>query len=251
MPIATRDGRELPYRVYGTGPAVALIPDATVGPWSWAWVLDALGEELKTIIYDPALPPADGDGISALAADLEAVLGAAAVRRTVLCGVGLGALVALKHAHVHGRSHGLLLLGAGADWRPSETLIKTLLDPDPIASLQPYLGDSLQSVDEEALREWRETDDPGPRGRRRQLEVAQRCELPPLHEVTVTGAVRHGLRDNVWPVEGGRELAAALPKAEFESVPDAPHLLPVAAPIRVADDLVGVVERVTDREDLA
>lgn len=256
MPTATRDGRELDYRVRETDVppdsdeavhepcgAVVLVPDACVGPWSWAWTLEQLGVGVRAVVYRPA-PPGPEGGVAALAADLEAVLAAAGVRRAHLVGAGLGGQVALQHAHDHGRARSLLLLGTGVAGPDPETTA-ALCDTDPVASLRPYLGAHLDTLDPGVIRRWRAEDDPDRTGRERQLAAARGFEAPPLHEVGLPARVRHGGADAVWAVEAGRALAAALPRGAFEVVRETPHLLPVAAPALVADEAVALVAATT------
>lgn len=242
MPTATRDGRDLPYRVHGEGPTVAFVSDACVGPWSWAWVIEALGSEVQTVVYQPHGPTAEDDH-DAMAADLEAVLSAVGCRRTHLVGSGLGGQIALAYAASYGRARSLLLMGTG-EYEIAEAVRRELLSPDPIESLRPYLGVTLEDLDEETLCTWRENDDPEPVARGYHLDLFDRFTVPPLHELTLPVRVRHGEEDRVVPAAAGQELADGLPNGSYEAVLDAPHLLPVATPTLVADEVIGVVENV-------
>jgi 3-oxoadipate enol-lactonase len=245
MPSATRDGRELPYRVRGDGPVVGLVPDACVGPWSWSWVVDSLGDEVKTVVYRPAAPRRS-DTILELARDLEAVLSAVEAARVHLVGCGLGGRIALRHAHEFGRSRSLLLLGTGeAELEPA--VQDALLDADPIASLRPYLNDLLEVLDTATIEEWRSRDDPSPTERRHQLDLLAESTSLPLHEITLPTWIRHGEHDRVLPRATGQRLADELPNGSYEEVREAPHLLPVATPKLVADDVIGLAEAVTDQ----
>lgn len=242
MPTATRDGRELPYRVHGEGPTVAFVPDACVGPWSWAWVLEALGSEVQTVVYQPHDPLAEDDH-DALAADLEAVLSAVGCRRTHLVGCGLGGQIALAYAASYGRARSLLLMGTG-ECEIEASVRRELLDPDPIESLRPYLGQTLEDLDEETISTWREDDDPEPAARGNHLDLLDRFSAPPLYELTLPARVRHGEEDRVIPPAAGQALSDGLPDGSYEVVLGAPHLLPVAAPTLVADEVIGLVEDV-------
>lgn len=240
MPTATRDGREIPYRVQGEGPTVALLPDACVGPWAWAWVTEALGSEVQTVVYRPHEPtPADDhDG---LVADLEAVLSTVGCRRAHLVGCGLGGQIALTYAASYGRARSLLLMGTGeCDVEPG--VRRALLESDPLESLRPYLGQTLAELDEETLRRWRDQDDPATAARGRQLELLEAYTPPPLYELTLPARVRHGEADRLIPPAAGEALADALPAGSYQVVLDAPHLLPVATPTLVADEVIGLVE---------
>jgi 3-oxoadipate enol-lactonase len=245
MPAATRDDRELPYRTHGEGPTVVFVPDACVGPWSWAWVVEALGSEVQTVIYQPHGPTAEDDH-EVMAADLEAVLSAVGCRRTHIVGCGLGGQIALTYAASYGRSRSLLLMGTG-ECEIEVSVRRALLDPDPIESLRPYLGQVVEELDEETLRAWREKDDPDAGMRGYHLDLFDEFAPPPLHEVTLPVRVRHGAVDAVVPPTAGEALADSLPDGTYEVVLEAPHLLPVARPTLVADEVIGLVETVDEQ----
>lgn len=251
MPTVEEDGLTLRYAVRGDGPLVVLVPDAVVGPWMWAWVLEDLAGPFRVVTYalrgtDGSDPADDGeDGgytVPVQVTDLEAVVSAMPARRVHLVGCGLGGQIALTYAATHDHVKTLTLVGTG----PAPTLDpadrETLCAADPITSLGPYLGDALDRLDHEQLRAWRETDDPDPAVRSRQLAAAAAVDLPPLHEVTLPTRLLHGDRDRVWSLDGARTLTEGLPRGHLETVQDGPHLLPVATPRVVADEISGLLE---------
>lgn len=242
MPTATRDGRDLPYRVHGEGPTVAFVPEACVGPWAWAWVMEGLGSEIQTVVYKPQAPTA-ADDHEDMVADLEAVLSAVGCRRAHLVGCGLGGQIALTYAASYGRARSLLLMGTG-ECDIDVGVRQTLLGSDLIQSLRPYLGQTLDDLDVETLRTWRERDDPTAEGRGRQLDLIECYTPPPLHELTLPVRVRHGGADRVVSPAAGESLAEGLPAGSYQVVLEAPHLLPVATPTLVADEVIGLVETV-------
>lgn len=244
MPSVTRDGRELPYRVRGEGAVVALVPDACVGPWSWSWVVSSLGDEVQSVVYRPATPRQE-DTIPELAHDLEAVLSDVGASRVHLVGSGLGGRIALQHAYEFGRARSLLLLGTG-EVELETTIRDALMESDPIAALRPYLDSLLDELDTETIEEWRALDDPSPARRTHHIDLLSEQIALPLHEITLPAWIRHGEQDMVIPKSAGERLADDLPNASYEEVRGAPHLLPVATPDLVADEVVGLVERVTD-----
>lgn len=67
------------------------------------------------------------------------------------------------------------------------------------------------------------------------LQLSRRDERPGLAEVSVPTTVLAGGSDVVCPVGRHHEIAAAVPTARLVVVPDAPHLLPLTHPGRVAD----------------
>jgi len=255
MPTVDRDGVALEYVVRGDGPVIAFVPDAAVGPWMWAWVTTALAGPYRVLTYAPRgcagsepVPVDDPDGyaVPALAADLEAVLAAVDTPRVHLVGSGLGGQVALEYAATAGRARSLTLLGTETHPTVDPAIRDTLCGADPIASLGPYLGDALAALDHDQVRAWRDRDDPSPSVRAAQLEAATAWDPPPLYEVTLPTRVLHGSDDAVWSPDGGEDLAAALPRATFDRVRDAPHLLPVATSTLVADEVAGLVDRHAD-----
>lgn len=236
MPVVKRNNRRLEYRVHGDGPTVALLPEACVGPWSWGWVIDTLHGGLETVVYR-SVPPVEANGIATLAADLEAILSDIGCNRVHLAGSGMGGQIALQYAAQYDRARSLLLLGTGIEGPVAGSVRKTLTTGDPIDSLRPYLGDVIDRLDAETIIDWRSQDDPDAEGRKRALSAAASWSAPPLYELPLPARVCHGDCDNVWPIEQGANLAERLPAASFERVLEAPHLLPVAVPRLVTDEL--------------
>ncbi|MFB6104013.1 MAG: alpha/beta fold hydrolase [Halobacteriaceae archaeon] len=254
MPTITRDGVDLEYGAVGEGPVVAFVPDAGMGPWMWAWVTEALAGPYRVLTYaprgcdgsDPA-PSEDGYSIPALAADLEAVLAAEGTRRAHVTGCGLGGQVAVEYAASAGRVRSVTVLGTEAHPTFTPALRETLCEADPIDSLEPYLGDVLDTLDGDQVRAWRTADDAPPPIRAAYLAAATAWDPPPLYDLELPVRVLHGGDDAVWSPGGGRELAEALPRGSFDVVREAPHLLPVATPTLVADEIAGIVDTTTDR----
>lgn len=260
MPTVDRDGHVLQYTIQGTGPTVVLVPDACVGPWMWAWVTDALAGPFRVLTYTPrgygassaafddanATAASEGVTVPDLVADLDAVVTAVDPARVHVVGCGLGGQVALQYAATDGRTRTMTLLGTGPAPTFDREITATLCDPDPITSLRPYLGPVLDRLDTDQLRRWRTTDDPPPATRKCSLEAAAAFATPPLYDLTRPARVLHGEADTVWNIDGARALGEALPRATVDTVVDAPHLLPVATPTLVADEIAGLIDRSTD-----
>lgn len=255
MPATNRDGVTIEYGTRGTGPVVVLVPDACVGPWMYAWVVAELAELVRVVTVaprgcagsDPA-PSTDEDGyaVAEHSADVEAVLSELGARRVHVVGSGFGGQVGLEYAATYGRARSATLLGTATTPRFDPDIRTTLCTSNPIASLRPYLGPLLESLPSEQLRTWRDGEDPTPEVRGYQLDAATAFEGPPLHELTVPTNCFVGENDAVWSVEAATELGANLPNGRVETVIDAPHLLPVAAPTLVADEVVGLIEDTTE-----
>ena len=115
------DGTTLRYATAGPadGEPVALVGEAGLGPWQWGWQHGALGP-FRTLAVDlrgtgagPDAPP-DPYDVGTLAADLEAVLADAGVRRVHFLGFGLGGMVCLRYARKYGRARSLALVGTAS-----------------------------------------------------------------------------------------------------------------------------------------
>lgn len=78
----------------------------------------------------------------------------------------------------------------------------------------------------------------------RALDERETAALAPqLGEITVPTAVVWGADDPFLPASLGRQLAAAIPGATFDVVPDARHFIPEDAPRQVADALSSLFAR--------
>lgn len=248
MPTTNRDGVTLEYAVQGTGPVVVLVPDACLGPWMWAWVVDELAGAYTVVTTAPrGCAKSDAGAASAysvgeLCDDLEAVLAAIDAARVHLVGSGFGGQICLDYAATYGRCRSLTLVGTGTRPAFDAGVIDQLCDPMLESVLELYLDDLQTALPTDQLQAWSGTDDPSPTVCRQQLNAATEYNPPSLYEITVPSRVLHGEGDRVWSVPGGETLATELPNATFDVVVDAPHLLPVATPTLVADEIAGLVD---------
>lgn len=232
MPTVTRAGVELYYEVEGRGETVAFVPEAGYGAWLWGWQHGAVAGPREALVWDlrgtgrSDAPPGPYD-VATLAADLEAVLGAAGADRAHVVGAGLGGMVALRYAREYDRARTLTLVGTA----PSGDRI----DGSALAALHPSgtererLRASLSGALSPAFREarpdlverivaWRREGDADPAGFRAQAAAATAFEAGPLYELALPVLVCHGIDDPVVPVEAGRALAEDLPRGSFERV---------------------------------
>jgi pimeloyl-ACP methyl ester carboxylesterase len=78
----------------------------------------------------------------------------------------------------------------------------------------------------------------------RGLTNTETSELGPrLREISVPSSIVWGNSDRVVPVEVGRRLAAAIPGATLDVIPDAGHFTPEEAPRAVADAIARLLQR--------
>jgi pimeloyl-ACP methyl ester carboxylesterase len=230
MPTVSADGTAIAYDVSGDPdrPAVAFVPEAGFGPWIWGWQAPALSGSYRTVVV--ATRGTDGSdaggpyGVDRLAADLEAVLADAGLRRAHVVGAGLGGMAALRHAREYDRARSLTLVGAA----PSGGRV----DGDALAALHPsaptrYRESLGLAFTDDFLAEtglvddvvaWRRREDAAGDALAGHLEAVRTFEAGPLYDIGLPALVLHGVDDPVVPVDAGRDLAGDLPRGEFEAV---------------------------------
>ncbi|MFB6135829.1 MAG: alpha/beta fold hydrolase [Halobacteriaceae archaeon] len=263
MPEATRDGVRLYYETEGDGETVAFVPDAGLGAWSWGWQHRAVAGPYEALAWD-LRGTGDSDAppgpytVPQLAADLEAVLADHGAARAHLVGLGLGGMVALRHALAYGRAASLTLVGTAASGdavdRDALGAARAPLD-DPAALreslsalLSPaFVADHPDVVD--GIAAWRADDDATAAGWEAQVAALDGFDASDrLHEVTEPALVVHGGADRVVPADAGRRLAEALPRGAFEGHEDAGHLVTVERSRPVNDALLEFLDdRARDR----
>jgi pimeloyl-ACP methyl ester carboxylesterase len=237
VPTATADdGTELRYAVAGDGAGegapVALVNDVGFGPWAWGWQHDALAGPRRVVAFDHRGTGGSGTAgprdVARLAADCDAVLGAAGARGAHLVGFGLGGAVALRHARER-RVRSLTLVGTA----PGAAVDADALDgcyPGADATAEAgAVRETLPALFSAGFREahpelldrvvdWRLAEDAGPDARRAQADAWLDAELGPLYEVTTPALVLRGTDDPVVGREPVESLAADLPRGRFEAV---------------------------------
>lgn len=255
MPTVTRDGVELYYETAGTGETVAFVNDVGYGAWLWGWQHGPLARGHETLVWDlrgtgRSDAPESPYDVDTLAADFEAVLGAAGVDRAHVVGAGLGGMVALRHVAISGRTRTLALFcTAGSGNLVEEPALRAL---HPQSANRDRLSESLAGALSPAFREgrpdlveqicdWRVADDANPEAVRAQMSAALSFEARELYEVDQPALVAHGLQDPVVPVEAGQQLSEDLPGATFAAV-EGRHLCLVEHAGAVTDRLVAHLE---------
>ena len=229
MQTVTTDGATVQYRLDGDGEeTVVFVPDAGVGPWLWSWQAPALAGPYRTLVYAPrgtgdstAAEPYD---VAQFAADLEAVLADAGVRRTHLVGAGLGGTVVLRYAREYGRARSLVLFGVTASGDDVDESALSALHPADrtrlreslsVAFTDPFL-DRTEVVDR--IVEWRRTEDATNAALAGHLTAVSASEADALYELTRPALVLGGVDDPVVPLDAVEALAKELPRGRFEPV---------------------------------
>ena len=263
MPVARNDGVSLYYETAADGASadadtgtgtVAFVGDAGFGAWQWGWQYAALAGPYRTLVADlrgagRSDAPPGPYSVADLAADLDAVLADASVRKAHVVGAGLGGMVALQAAREGSRVRSLSLLGTAASGEAVDP--RTLYaDPADESALRESLSaalseEFLDARPDEADRivRWRAEDDAAPDAFEAQAAAVEGFDRSDsLYEVTTPALVVHGTADAAWPAEAGRELADGLPRGEFFGVADAGHLVHAEASGTVNDRLLGFLE---------
>lgn len=230
MPTVTADGTTIAYAVDGPAdaPAIVLCADAGFGPWIWGWQGPSLAGPYRTVVS--ATRGTDGSDVGGpydpdrLAADVEAVLADVDLRGAHLVGAGLGAMAALRYAREYGRARSLTLLGAAASGDRVDGDALAALHPSDPTRLRESLG--LAFTDDflaenrlvDDVVAWRRREDATGTALAGHLSAVQAFQAGPLYEVDLPSLVLHGLDDPVVPAAAGRDLAAELPRGEFQAV---------------------------------
>lgn len=232
MPTVTNRGADLYYETDGSGETVAFVSDAGGGAWLWGWQHGAVAGRREALVWDlrgtgrSDAPPGPYD-VDGLAADFEAVLADADVRRVHVVGAGLGGMVALRHARRYDRVRTLTLFGSAASGEDVDGAALRRLHPSPddAASLRASLeGAFSPSFREERpnvverICQWRTEEDAGTEAFAAQAAAMEAFEAGPLYELTVPTLVCHGVEDPVVPAAAGRQLAEDLPRGTYEPV---------------------------------
>ncbi|CAI48487.1 alpha/beta hydrolase fold protein [Natronomonas pharaonis DSM 2160] len=254
MPTVTTDDTTLYYeRSDHDGPTVAFIPDVGFGPWVWGWQAPSLSGRYETLIY--AQRGTDGSDVAGpytidrLAADLEAVLADAGVRRVHLVGAGLGAMVALRYGHAYSRARSLSLFGAAADGDRIDAEALEALHPADQTRYRESL--SLAFTDRflvetgatDDIVEWRRAEDATGEALAGHREAALSFEARPLYEFSLPTLVCHGVDDPVVPQAAGEALAKDLPHGRFEPV-EGKRCCYIEQSVAVTDALDGFIDAV-------
>ena len=211
-------------------------------PW-----LERLGRELRLVCHDErgcGLSAPDGAalGLDASVEELQAVVDAVAEPRVALLGISGGAATALAYAARHpdrvshlvllgGYTAGLLARNPSADARAYAEATLTLIRlgwGQPNSAVQQFFSAQMvpdaSAEQRAAMTEQQRRSCDSARAEailRARLLVDVRAELAAVRCPTL---VLHAEGDGMVSIELGRELAAAIPGARFESLPTRNHL---------------------------
>jgi len=258
MPELVRDDVTISYADEGTGPAVLLLHGHTFDRRVWEPQLAALlGAGLRVLRPDlrghgRSTRPDAGYHVSHHAADVETVLDAAGVERATVVGFSFGGGVGLELALTRpDRVAALGLVATVLPERPFEPEFMDSLravarairaDGVPAAMAGPWADGPLfaHSFTKPGVREATLAivrDFPGAEFLATERDrVARGWTVPDrLAEIAVPTRVMVGEREMPGFRAWAEEIAAAVPGATLDVVPDGGHLLPLETPDRVTD----------------
>jgi pimeloyl-ACP methyl ester carboxylesterase len=237
------DGAEIKFDVRGSGPVLLLLHAFPLGMSMWDPQVEALSHGYRVARFD-----ARGFGGSALgsapftmeriADDAAAVLDALAVEKAIVGGCSMGGYAALAFARRHPRRLTALVLQdtrAGADSEETRTYRATLaarvLAEGATAAVQAFLPKLLgatshreraqlvSQVEQRILAAPREAIAAALHGL-----AARQDSRPMLGAIRLPTLVLVGEEDVLTPLSEAELLAAAIPNARLETIPQAGHL---------------------------
>jgi pimeloyl-ACP methyl ester carboxylesterase len=251
MPTARNDGVELYYEAEGSGATVAFAGEAGYGAWQWGWQHGAVAGPRRALVYDHrgtgrSDAPAGPYSVRTLAADLEAVLAAAGADEAHLVGLGLGGMVALRYALSYGRARSLTLAGTAAAGARVDRAAAAAMGESGVAGVLSAAFRAEQPDVVAGIEDWRGGDADRAGFEAQVAAMAGFDAAGELYECTLPALVLHGERDEVVPVDAGRDLAEGLPRGEFRGFEGAGHLVTVERSRPVGDALLAHLEAVEE-----
>jgi 3-oxoadipate enol-lactonase len=232
-------------------PAIVFCNSLAASMSMWDEVAELLAPHARLVRYDTrghgaSSAPEGGYTIERLGLDLLGVLDDLSIQRAVICGVSLGGLTAMwLGVHAPDRVRGLILANTAASFPPEAMWCEraAIARQSGTASfVQPSL-DRWVSADYRRAHESRVAElaamilETSPAGYAGCCEVlATAALLPDLARISCPVCVIAGIYDPSTPPERGREIAAAIPRADFVML-SAAHISCVEAPAAFAQSV--------------
>jgi len=251
---------ELVVEVRGDGPALLLVHGFPLDRTVWRHQLAAL-PRWKRIAPDlrgagGSSAPRDGYSVARYAEDLVAVLDAVGVGPAVVCGLSMGGYVVFElWRRYPDRIRGIVLCDTKAeadspDARRGRDELAALAEragADAVAErlLPKLLASATRSAQPEVVRQVgkmiRRTPVPGLTGALRALRDRPDSTAT-LKTIRVPTLVVAGEKDEISPPSVMRAMAAAIPGAQFVTIPAAGHLAPLEQPLATTRALADFLE---------
>lgn len=253
MPFAISGGTQIHYVVEGSGEPILLVPGLGGGTRQLAKIGAELASTNLVVTVDPRgagqsdKPDMRYDG-ALLATDMAAVLDHAGVPQAHFVGISFGGMIGQEMAlRFPARLRSLLLASSFAKsdawtdrmWQVRETLIRKLGLAEHFKLAVMFLFSPRAFRDEADTVAMIEAavgaNPPDPVGYMRQLEFCRDHDASQrLSRVGLPTLVVQGADDILASPIQGRELAKAIPGAQFREVPDAAHLFMLSRPAEFA-----------------
>jgi 3-oxoadipate enol-lactonase len=251
MEIAV-NGCRISCEVAGSGPPVVLIHGLGATKRIWARLRDQLAESFTVIAYDlrgsgdtTEIGAGEELSLTVWSDDLRALLGELGVERPALVGHSLGASIALKHtlASAPGDIAALVLMGADPELSRLAPRMQKVVELIGQVGMDEWVSehwskntpfsDTSLARSPEILDEYRAMvlANDADRYTRTCLAIARSESLvDQLPDLSQPALVIAGSDDDRTLPEAGRELAAALPAADFVQLAGVGHTMPLEAP---------------------
>jgi 3-oxoadipate enol-lactonase len=240
MPYADSDGVKIWWDEHGDGTPILLVMGFGNSGRLWGPVVDRLAREHRVLVVDnrgtgQSEQPPGPYTVPQMAADAVAVLDAAGIARTAVYGVSLGGAIAQEIALVHPDRVSALILGCttcpehmvgGSKVGLSLLLVGALLPRAVTARMMRRYSYDRSTTDEQLL-----TIAPIRAAAAAKLRTLWRQSRAGLHEtcsrvgsIVAPTLVIHGTNDRLIPIDNGRRLALAIPRAQFVEVANTGHM---------------------------
>jgi pimeloyl-ACP methyl ester carboxylesterase len=258
MPHVERAGIKVYYESFGRGPAIVLLHPITSNRYLWAHQLMTFAVDHRVVVVDHrghgrSDKPAAGYAIAEMAADVRAILDAAAIDRAVLVGNSMGGMIALQlNLDAPERVLANVIISSGTGLAASAPPgPRPAFADDPAATLDAIVAAATSARTRrerpevyEFLLAAHRVDDNFNR------HVLLGCATDPggvfhwdigdrLAQIERPTLVLAGAEDRAMPVAVTRRLADGIPGAQFKVVADVGHYYPLEAPAEFNADLRG------------
>ena len=255
MQTVQANGINLAYEIHGSGEPLVLIAGLGYGSWMWHKMVPGLAEHFRVIAFDnrgvgESDKPAGPYSAQLLAADTVALLDALDISAAHVMGHSMGGFVAQALAVDNPARVGKLILSATnfggprhVPITPEAMAVLTDVTGDPIARLQRGIvvscAPDIAERRPDLIAEWinyRVQHPIDPAGYQAQLAIglgllAEAASFEQrLPAVTSPTLILFGEHDKVVPPGNAQLLAARLPDARVEILPDAGHFFPFETP---------------------
>jgi len=254
MPSATVNGHSIAYEDAGQGPAVLLIHGFPLDRRMWREQVASLSSRYRLVAPDlPGFgesdpPPAEKLTMVAMADLLAGFCGELDLPRPlVVCGLSMGGYIALEFWRRHGAEvRSLILCDTRAEPDAAEAAAGRLKTADEVTKsgvvavadllikklFAPATFNEQPNV-VEATRDM--MCDATPAGVAAALRgMAERADFTPLlGQIDTPALLVGGQHDGITPPADMRQMAQALPRAEFLEIPAAGHMAPLEQPEKV------------------